>query len=671
MQFFRWLLIGWLLSLSVGLAQPTTLSKAALKAEKEALKAAEMHLGYEEWREAIPFLENALSHNPHNARTHFDLGRAWLNIGQYTKGLTALEKAYQTDRYVDPALEGLYAEALHFNRRFEEAIKHYRLALPALKEKDPLRERYNLRLTQAVNGARLVKDSVDVIIENMGPAINSPYPDYVPVISADQHVLMFTSRRPGNLGKMDFEGLYFEDVYLSTEGEDGKWSRPVNLGEPINTKEHDATASLSADGQRLFIYRSSTRSVYQCDLKGNSWSDPKPLPGDVVSRNSWEPHACQSADGRLLFFNSDRPGGQGGLDLYVSLKQADGKWGPPINLGPKINTPYDERSPFFHPDGKTLYFSSEGHNAMGGQDIFKTTREEGGVWTAPVNIGYPINTPGDDVYFVMAADGRTAYISSSRPGGYGEKDIYRLTFRPKKLDLTLDEEGLQMESGTGLIDLSLPALSVTVLKGVVSDQLTKEPIEAKITITDNRAVATGQGEKTYATLNSNAATGKYLLTMPADGNYGIAVEAEGYLFHSENFKIPAHTGYQELERNIELQPIEVGKKIVLHNIFFDTGEYTLRPESRTELDRLFVIMKENPQITIQISGHTDNVGTEAANQVLSKNRAQAVVEFLTKSGISPSRMRSEGYGESKPIDTNETPEGRQRNRRTEFEILTF
>ena len=321
-----------------------------------------------------------------------------------------------------------------------------------------------------------------------------------------------------------------------------------------------------------------------------------------------------------------------------------------------------------HPDGKTLYFSSEGHKNMGGFDVFKSTFNNG-KWSEPVNLGYPINTPDDDVFFTIAASGTHAYMmGDARADGYGERDIYVVTFILEKPVLTNTEDNLIAWRTEPVSETSMEAavntVSLTLLKGRVLDEATKEPVEASIILTDNVI------NEEIATFTSNSATGKYLVSLPSGKNYGIAVKAPGYLFHSENFDIPKTSAYQEVEKDIYLKKVEIGKEIVLKNIFFDFNKATLRPESKNELENLTQLMRENPTIKIEISGHTDNVGSAAYNKTLSQARAKAVVDYLINAGIPADRMTSAGYGFDKPIASNETDAGRQLNRRTEFKITS-
>jgi outer membrane protein OmpA-like peptidoglycan-associated protein len=315
-----------------------------------------------------------------------------------------------------------------------------------------------------------------------------------------------------------------------------------------------------------------------------------------------------------------------------------------------------------------MYIASEGHESIGGYDIFVSKKAQG-QWTKPVNMGYPINTPYDDFFFASTANGKFAYIASNRAGGKGGHDIYKVTFwGPEKTPIIDVEDYLLASIAMPMKDAQVESVvdvnkkSFTVFKGITIDAMTKKPVEASIEITDN---STGKIIETFTT---NSATGKFIITLASGKNYGIAVKADKYLFHSENFDIPNGAADNLVNKVIELKNIAIGSKIALRNIFFDIGKSTLRPESNTELDRLVKLMKDVPTLKIEISGHTDNTGSATINESLSQSRAEAVVTYLATKGIVANRMTSKGYGSSKPIATNATEEGRQLNRRTEFEI---
>jgi outer membrane protein OmpA-like peptidoglycan-associated protein len=342
-------------------------------------------------------------------------------------------------------------------------------------------------------------------------------------------------------------------------------------------------------------------------------------------------------------------------------------------IGSEINTSTDDRYIFLHADDKTMYFASKGHNSIGGFDIFKSERLAGR-WSTPENIGYPINTPYDETSFVMSASGKHAYVTSNRDGGKGGFDIYKVTYLgpvkptvPDIQDQLLADIAAPQKDNKIEEAVKVESKNLTILKGRVLDDFSGKPIQAEIELVDN------QKNEVVQSVKSNSSSGKFLVSLPAGKNYGIAVKAPEYLFHSENFDLPLTSDYQLVDKDIRLKNVCIGCKIILKNIFFDSGKFIIRPESTNELTRLASLIKDisrvKPGIKIEISGHTDNVGSETSNQQLSENRAKAVVKYLVDHGISQSFLTFKGYGSKEPVSSNSSPEGRQENRRTEFKIL--
>jgi outer membrane protein OmpA-like peptidoglycan-associated protein len=503
----------------------------------------------------------------------------------------------------------------------------------------------NRSIEMCKTGQRLVANPVKIKIQNLGATVNSTYADYSPVLSADGNSIFFTSRRAGSVGELkDDEGNYMEDIYISNKTATG-WSKAINIGTPINTESNDASVGISPDGQTILIYKDDNGdgNIYSTTLKGDVWGTPIKLNENINSKY-WEPSASFSSDGNTLYFVSNRPGGFGGRDLYISKKTSEGDWTKAVNMGSAINTPYDEDAPFMHADGITFSFSSNGHNTMGGFDIFTSILSYDSVWSEAMNVGYPINTTDDDVFYVISPDGLKAYFSSFREGGLGEKDNYMLTFLEKK------------ES------------PLTLVKGTVIDESGKPAKNVVITITDNET------EQIVGVYHANTKTGKFLFILTPGKNYNITYQADNHLFYSENIEIPKASKYYELNREISLPPIVVGSKIVLNNIFFDFDKTTLRAQSNVELRNLVLIMKSNPNMKVEISGHTDSKGNDAYNQKLSEERAQAVVARLITNGISKDRMVAKGYGKTMPAAANRKANGsddavgRQLNRRVELKI---
>ncbi len=652
-------------------------------ADKEALKTAQRELkaGDAAYETDPPRYETALPHyliaqkvNPDNAELNTKIGDCYLHSGNKTPALPYLRHALELAPTTDPRTHFLLARALHLNAKWTEAIKEYQLAGPTSKTGKKGSDTYTVtpddlarRTRECYNGLELQKHPVRVFIDNAGPEINSSASDYGPVVSADEATLLITSRRPASpKAPKDPEGDgYFEDVYQATRK--GKaWGKALNLGPPVNSEGHDATVGLAPDGQRMLVYVDENGGdLNEANLKGNAWGRPQRL-GTRINTRFHESSGSYSPDERLLYFVSDKPdGGRGGRDIYKV--EMEGK-GPAVNLGPVINTPYGEEGVFMMPDGQTMYFSSEGHNSMGGYDIFKSTYLDG-KWSEPENLGWPINTPDDDVFFVTSASGRHGYYSSDQPGGLGAKDIYQVTFLGPEKQPMLSQEDQLLASRLAPVKQTLlapPVLvasaKVTILKGTITDDATKQPVEATIELLDN---STGTS---IATFRSNATSGKYLVSLPSGTNYGIVVRQDGYLFHSENFDLPATAAFAEVTKDIGLKKIEIGSVIVLRNIFFDTNKALLRPESKAELERLQKLMVEMPSLKIELAGHTDNVGKPALNQDLSQRRAQAVVTYLTQHSIGADRLTTAGFGDTRPVAPNTTKAGRKLNRRTEFKV---
>jgi len=645
--------------------------KKQLNEAKKKIKEGDklFAMGKGRYIDALTYYIEANKINPNNADLNYKIGICYIFTSDKQLGLEHLEKAKQLNLQVNYELSYYLGRAYHLNHQFDKAIEYYNEFKRKLSPKEfAVRSKeLDKYIEECENGKELLTKKTKVFIDNMGSNINTIYPDYTPVISADEEILFFTSRRPSTSGgKRDpVDNKYYEDIFMATKsGSDWKLSQP---GKPLNSKFHDASIGLSPDGQTLYIYKGDNGGdIYECVLKGDKWVKPSPLP-KVINTKTHESSASLGPDGRTLYFISDRPDGVGGRDIWVAYKNSKGKWSEVKNIR-ELNTPYDEEAVFIHPDGRTLYFSSQGHNSMGGYDIFKSTYKDG-YWNKPVNLGVPINTADDDLYFVLASSGQRAYFSSSQKGTIGDQDIFMITFiidkpmNPSTEDnliayKTKPVQEIKIESA-----ITIETPSLTLLKGFIYDEDTKKPLEAQIVLTDN------EKNEELAVFSSNAQTGRYLVSLPSGKNYGIAVKKEGYLFHSENFIIPENAQYQEIQKDIYLKPIKVGQSIVLRNIFFDFDKATLRPESTTELENLIKLMNDNPNIKIEISGHTDNIGSAAYNQKLSESRAKAVVDYLIEHGIERYRLSYMGYGFEKPIAPNDTEEGRQLNRRVEFKII--
>lgn len=656
--------IGFLFLLTIGFA-------AHAQNIKKALGKADYFYENQNFKAAVPAYLEALAIEPNHPEANYRLGRSYLETIHHLKSMPYLERAYKLNPTIHPHIQYYLAVSYHYNHKFAEAIKifkDFRTKLDTKKDVE-LIERIDKRVKECENGIEYMKTPVKAQIDNMGKVVNSKYREYAPVISADESILVFTSRREGSTGGfLDEEnGEFFEDIYISYK-KNGVWTAPVNIGKPINSEGHDASVAISPNGTEIFVYKGENQGdLYVSKFVEGKWSKPVDL-GKNINTKYGETSVTMTADGNTIYFTSDRPGGFGGLDIYVSKKDKKGNWGEAIHLGKPINTPYDEDAPFIHADSRTLYFVSAGHATMGGYDIFKSSMKPDGTWGEPENLGYPINTADDDIYFVLSADNKRAYYSSERENGNGEDDLYVISMpKPEELATVSTKE---VDLGSTATKKKIAPVAkveafnpITILKGTVKDAMTKAPLESKLLVIDN------EKNEVISEILTNALTGGFLVILPSGKNYGITVEKKDYLFHSENFDIPVSTNYQEVNKDIELKKVAIGTKIVLRNIFFDFDKATLRPESSAELERLLQLLKDVPSMRIEISGHTDNKGSADYNKSLSEKRAKAVVDYLVNKGIASDRLKFAGYGFDRPMATNDTEDGRQLNRRTEFEII--
>lgn len=648
-------------------------SRGLRQAKKNLEEADELYQqGWGNYEKALEYYLKAHAFNPQNAMLNMRIGECYLYTPYKERAVSFLEKAISLNvETVD--VYYLLGVAYQQNYEFDKAIEQFNFYRQSLTPQEAIQERSRIerRLAECQNAKTMINDPVRVFIDNLGDKINTEFDDYSPVLSPDGGTIYFTSRRPlGKNPKQDrVDHKYFENVFYS-RNIDNQWVNAQPIPGKVNTKTHEATAGISPDGRTLFVYRGDKGGdLFESRIKQDKWGKPRKLPRGLTSKGSQETSIVFSSDGRRVYFISDRSEGFGGKDIWTASRDDRGRWSEPINMGGGINTPYDEESVFLANDNVTLYFSSQGHNSMGGFDIFKTELRNGR-WLQPVNIGYPINTPDDDLFFVLAPQGDLAYYSSMKTDGLGGSDIYAVTFLgpekqpefPVKQHL-IASVARPLEHNLMEQEVEVVSIPMTILKGRILDDKENTPLAATLELYDNET------EELLAQFSSNSETGEYVISLPGGKNYGIAVKADDYLFHSENINISEAIVSREIINDIRLKKVEVGESIVLNNIFFDTGAATLRPESYMELGVLYRLMTENPSLKIEISGHTDNVGSAAINKRLSEQRANAVVEFLISKGIDASRLSYKGYGFEKPLATNETAEGRQLNRRTEFEIV--
>jgi outer membrane protein OmpA-like peptidoglycan-associated protein len=641
MRFLSSVILICICHLIYGQTEYSTSNKKAIRLFEEGLQ----NYQYKKNEAAYTFLQKAIAEAPEFYEAQLTFADLCLDVNKYDEARKAYADAarIKPDRF--PPLYLRWAQADLAVEDFSAAAKHLEQFLGYPKISDENRKKANRLLRNARFAEKAVLHPVSFNPENLGPEINSIYSEYHPSITVDEQTIIYTRMRPADALTDNGGSKVEEDFYISIK-ENGQWKNAIPVGPPLNSHGNEGAHSLSPDGRTIFFTACERPGgIGSCDLyvserKGNSWSTPVNL-GEAVNSPTWDAQPTISADGQTLVFVSRRAGGKGMSDLWCSEKQANGSWGMAFNLSDSLNTDQDESGPFLHPDGRSLYFSSAGHPGMGGRDFFVSRKGADGIWTAPVNLGYPVNTSSDESHMIISADGAFGYFSSDRPGGVGQKDIYRFA----------------------LSEAVRPA-AVTFMKGIVQHAKTGAKLEARFEVID---VYSG---RTMAISKSDAQTGSFLVSLPAGSSYAVNVSAPGFLFFSENYTLSNELKPSDVfQANINLMPIAAGEKIVLKNIFFASGSSKLEETSLAELKKLFDFLKSNPSLKIEIGGHTDDVGADDANLKLSQERANAVKAFLLENGIAEQRVTSKGYGETKPVSPNTTDEGRKQNRRTEFSIL--
>ena len=496
-----------------------------------------------------------------------------------------------------------------------------------------LKDKANILLSNAAFAEKAMQKPVDFKPLNLGAALNSEAEEFFPAITADGRFLYFT-RRSGTGRTAD------ENIWVA-ENKNGAWQPALPLGPSVNTPNaQEGAHSISPSGKYLFFTRCGGPNgcdIYFSRKNGNGW-DPARNIGNRINTPGWESQPCIAADGVTLYFSSTRRGGHGGADLWMSVLDSATVWSEPVNLGPAINTAGDEMRPFIHPDNNTLYFSSTAHPGMGGADLFMSRRGALGEWREPQNLGYPINTSAEERGIYLDATGSTAYLASGRAAQtLGGEDIFSFTLPD-----------------------SLRPVRVSWVKGIVVDKQNGSPISALIRMTDLK------NGKPAGSITSDEKTGEYLLTLTPGKDYAFIASRDGYLMHSEHFSLSSGSRNEPFKLDIKLAPIKTGDVVTLNNIFFETNQFKLKPESQTELKQLLLMLEKNPALKIRLRGHTDNTGKADWNKQLSEQRAKAVYEWLLGKGIDISRISYEGLGATQPVADNNTEAGKAKNRRTEF-----
>ncbi len=621
---------------SCATAQTITLSNANLKLKND-YKDADYAYALGKTRDAVDILEGTVAGQPRFVDAWWLLGNIYFeSLRKFDSAIICFDKVKELKSNYHPSLDYKRGEAYMYAGRYAEARKIFASISPEILNEANKRqvENYIKSCDFAVEAMKHPKKYEPI---NLGANVNTKWDELMPSTTADERFVFYT--RHERIGNYEDENIFMSENNL------GNFQKAELVDRPVSTDEYiEGATCVAASGKYLF-FTSCGREDAQgrsCDIYfskrvAGGWDKPRNL-GRTVNGPGWDSQPCLAVDGRTVYFASRRLGGYGGADIYVTTLDENSNWTAPVNLGPTINTDKDEERPFIHPDERTLYFSSNGHIGFGKSDFFYTTRDASGAWTTPVNLGYPINTPGDEIGIYITTDGNTAYIGSERPEGFGGMDIY-------KFDL----------------DESVKPQHVTYLKGRVLDEATKQPLQATLELfeLDNDG-------KRYASLSSDGQTGEFLTTIPYGRDYAFTTNKEGYLFYSGHFSLKDFKTNEPYKMDIYLKKIEVGKSVILNNVFFEVNKFELRAESKAELEVLIGLMQKNPTLTVEIGGHTDNSGIDSENKILSEKRAKSVADYLISKGIVASRLTYKGYGSLKPISDNKTDFGKQQNRRTEF-----
>ena len=630
----RVLIIIFLLSNSFfGQAQETTKSRKAIKAYRESKSS----LASQNFNESKELLEKALIFDDQFVEAWILLGDVFVEMGDKLRAIETYKKSILIDPEFSFPMYYRLAITEHSIGIYSESLEHIQKYLTYKRISSNFRKKALSLKKSCEFSINAMKCPVTFNPVNLGINVNSNADEYLPALSADGSTLIFT--RSENV-----KGVRNEDFYISYN-DTYEWQFANNLGEPINTLKNEGAQCITADGKTLYFTACSRNDsygrcdIYQSDFVNEKWTNPVNL-GPNINTESWESQPAISSDGRQLFFVSNRPGGRGGKDIWVSYKNTNGIWMEAKNIGDKINTNKDDISPFLHWDNQTLYFASKGFIGMGGFDVFVSRLNGSGEWGEAKNIGYPINSPSDENSLIVAKDGRTAYFASS-------------FFNENRNDLDLYTFDLPQESRS---------LEVAYMQGLITNSKTNNPIKADIELVNLKS------GKSYKSSESDL-DGNYILCLPSDAEYALTVNKKKYLFYSENIKLEQEGSI--IVKNFKLQPLEVGEQVRLDNIFFELNSSDLKDESVVELNKIIKFMASNPFLVIEIGGHTDNSGSKAYNLNLSNDRARSVKDALVQKGIPSDRIQTKGYGISVPLNTNSSEHERALNRRTELKIIAI
>ena len=686
----------FMVTTSANAQMDVSISRKEFKTDKPGLSDAWKHVkrgnsyyldGGTWFSNAFGEYQQAYAYNSGNADLNYKIGVSCLFSDKKDEASAFLLKAFELKNDVAKDILLLTGRALMYSGKFSEAIEKFNsyLSSPGKKSKGDiiLAKKY----VEECNAALIVtKDTLRVEINNIGGNINSTADDYSEVLSSNGLKMLFASRR-ALTAKADnyYNDTKFDENIFSADYVNGAWGVAMLINKNLVTKLCETPLYINDAGNQLYIYAGyeGDGDIKVSELKRGKWKTPQPVKLKINSKFP-ETSFTMSRKGDEIAFVSDRGRkGLGGKDIYLMTKINKRRWSKPVNTGPSVNTPYDEESVRFSKGGDTLWYSSKGHNTIGGFDIFYSTQSANGTWNQAVNAGYPINTSWDELFYCPSpTDDSLFYFVSNRSSGFGGLDIYKgrllpplpppkpvvipepVPVAPPKRDTVIVRDTVVViKEVQKPVQPEAPKELILYLIGKVTDSDTKEPVLARIEIFD---LSTDQIITTTA---SSDVDGAYRVKLPAKKSYMVNLRATGFLSDMQRVTIPDSYIQEFYTLDVPLIKVKVGKKVVLNNILFELGKAVLTTGSYAELDKLVNVLQDSPQMKIEISGHTDNTGNPVINAKLSTDRAKTVVDYLVKKGIDNGRLTYLGSGSDQPIADNATAAGRAKNRRVEFKIV--
>ncbi len=630
-----------LILLMIGFQQANSQTYVSENINPKAIKTYEQAVEYlkdGDLIEAIPLIQKSIIQDTNYVDAILSLAGVYGQLKKHDLSVQFYEIAKRKDTTYFRQYHLPYSINLAGQGKFEEALAavNYFLSVPKISDRSIKSGNYRKRCYEfAIKFKQEHPEiSLDFSPVNLGDSINSVRSEYYPNISIDDSLLVFSRRGEG-----------IREEFMQSKINQQQYGTATFIKGDINNEASKGAITMSADGEWMIFAGNFGKvkgfgdfDLYISYYTPEGWSEPENL-GYNINTDFWESSPSLSPDKRVLYFSSNRYGGVGGKDLYYSVRQANGKFGEAMNMGDSINTAGDEYAPYIHPDNKTLYFTSDGWPGYGGADLFMMRRDQEGYWGLPENLGYPINTVDEDAYIAVSADGKTAYYASDRSDSRGGLDLYKFTL-PKHVQ---------------------PAKTLYV-KGKVFDKKTNKGLPSTIELIDNSTA------KVLMKIQTDE-IGDYFITLPTGKDYTFSVNRTGYLYYTEQYSLTNLYADSTYKKDIALESISLNKVVTFNNIQFQNNAYELLPISLIELDKLYQILIDNPNLKVEIYGHTDNIGKASDNLVLSTNRAKSVVAYLIQKGISSKRLSYKGFGITKPIADNTTEAGRAKNRRTEFLIV--